>query len=308
MLKPLYYLAMPVGGGQIKKTVEGLSMFDDDLPVAGSYTDSGALRFPVEDTLGNRIQAGMFGQYASQNAREYFDKGYAPMQEKQIQEYIDVDIPIRDYWEYREGLKGLDKAQEKVDYIYGLDLPIGKKNILVNNQLDRKEKVDLTEYGEYDNLEEFDFAKDNPEKYDFFTSIGVTYQDYKNADEKGKGVYNWAFENPEKYTVSKAVTGDLFKYKQYTSDLYEIRADKDSKGKTIVGSAKDKKIAYINGLDIDYGARLIVFKDAYPADDTYNYQIIEYLNSRDDFTYEDRVTILKELGFTVTADGTAKWD
>jgi hypothetical protein len=90
--------------------------------------------------------------------------------------------------------------------------------------------------------------------------------------------------------------------------LGEIRADKDSNGKTISGSAKNKKVEYINGLDIDYGAKLIMFKDLYPADDTYNYEIIEYLNGRADLTYEDRVTILEEIGFTVRINGTVYWD
>lgn len=307
MLKPLYYLAMPVGGGQLKKTVEGLSMFSDDHPVSGSYTDNGDLRFPVEDTPLNRIQAALFGQYASENARYYFDNDLAPLSEKQIQEYQDVDIPIRDYWEYREGLKGLTKAEEKVAYINDLDLPISKKNILVNNQLDRKKKIDLTNYGDFDSLAEFDFANENPEKYDFFESIGVSYKDYANADTEGKAVYNWAFENPEKYTVSKVVTDDLFEYKQYTNDLNDIQADKDSSGKAISGSAKNKKIDYINSLNIEYGAKLILFKDAYPSDDTYNKDIIDYLNGRSDLSYDERVTILKELGFTVK-NGKVYWD
>lgn len=308
LLKPLYYLAMPVAGGQLKKTVEGLGMFSDDLPVSGSYTDSGKLRFPVEDTLLNKAQAALFGQYASKNARYYFDNDIAPLGEKQIQEYQDVDIPIKDYWEYRKGLSGLTKAEEKADYINSLDLPISKKNILINNQLDRKEKVDMTDYGDYGSLAEFDFANENPEKYKFLQDSGITYQGYVNADENGKDAYSWAYKNPEKYTMSKAVTSDVVKYRQYTSDLDDIRADKDAKGKTISGSAKNKKIEYINGLDIDYGAKLVLFKSQYKSDDTYNYEIIDYVNSVDDFTYEDRVTILKELGFTVLDDGTVKWD
>ena len=307
LLKPLYYLAMPVGGGQLKKTIEGLSMFDDDLPVSGSYTDNGELRFPVEDTLGNKIQAALFGQYASKNARYYFDNELAPLSEKQLQEYQDVGIPIKDYWDYRDGLKGLTKAEEKIDYIDSLDLPISKKNILANNQLDRKKKIDLTNYGDFDSLAEFDFANENPEKYDFFESIGVSYKDYANADTEDKAVYNWAFENPDKYTVSKAVTGDLFEYKQYTNYLSDIRADKDANGKTVNGSAKTKKVKYINSLNIDYGAKLILFKDLYPSDDTYNKDIIEYLNGRSDLSYDERVTILKELGFTVK-DGKVYWD
>ena len=184
-----------------------------------------------------------------------------------------MDIPIRDYWEYREGLKGLKKAEEKADYIDSLDLPTSKKNILINNQLNRKEKVDMTGYGDYDSLEEFDFANDNPGKY----------------------------------AVSQAV-GGYNSYKSYTDALNKIKADKNANGKTISGSAKNKKIEYINGLNIDYGAKLILFKSEYPSDDTYNYEIINYLNGIESFTYEDRVAILKELGFTITADGNAEWD
>lgn len=73
------YYVLPGGYGQLKKTYQGLNMFSDEHPVSGSYTDSGKLRFPVEDTTANRVQAAIFGQYASENAREYFDNDYAPM-------------------------------------------------------------------------------------------------------------------------------------------------------------------------------------------------------------------------------------
>ena len=307
LLKPLYYLAMPVGGGQIKKTVEGLSMFDDDLPVAGSYTDSGKLRFPVEDTLGNRVKAAMFGQYASKNAREYFDEGYAPLSEKQIDEYLDVDLPISDYWKYRQGLKGKDSLGEKLAYIDSLDLPIRKQNILANNLADREEPIDMKDWDKYDGLEEYDYAKKYPEKYQFLEANGISVDEYNNFDEETKDAYSWAYKNPGKYATSKVVTNDLVEYRQYASDLSDIRADKDANGDSISGSAKTKKIEYINNLDIDYGAKLILFRSQYKTDDTYNYEIIDYLNGLD-MTYEERVTILEELGFTVQDDGTVYWD
>ena len=156
--------------------------------------------------------------------------------------------------------------------------------------------------------DEYSFSVEYPEKYEFFKANNITYADYKSADEDGKRAYTWAYENPGKYTMSKAVTSDLLEYRRYASNLNDIRADKNSNGKTISGSAKEKKINYINGLNIDYGAKLILFKSEYQADDTYNMEIVEYLNSIDDFTYEDRVTILQELGFTVGSDGTVYWD
>lgn len=273
---PLYYGLLPMGGGQIKKTVQGLSMFDDDLPIAGSYTVSGNLRFPVEDTLVNRIQAGLFGQYANENAREYFDRGETPLKEKQIQEFIDVDLPIKDYWEYREGLSGLKTLNEKGDYIGNLDIPISKKNILINNIADRKTPIDFTGFEKYPSFEEFDFAADNSEKY----------------------------------ILSKAITDDVTKYKQYTSELNNIKSDKDVNGNSIAGSAKAKKLEYINNLDLDYGQKIILYRSLYDSKadkEAYNADIVEYLSNRTDITYEEMVTILETLDFKVYSDGTVEW-
>lgn len=334
-----YYL-LPTGYGQIKKTKQGLDMFSDKHPVSGSYTDSGDLRFPVEDTPKNRIQAGLFGQYANENARYYFDNDIAPLKEKQIKEYVDVDMPIKDYWEYREGLKGLESLNEKGDYIGELDIPVNKKNILINNIANRKEPIDFTGYENYKNFEELDFynqnpkkykflqendisyeeyssnkdtkktydwAYKNPKKYKFLQSIDVSYKDYNKNDDT-REAYTWAFNNPDKYTLSKAASSDVVTYRKYTKDLYEIKADKDKYGKSISGSRKEKVSNYINSLDADYGEKLILFKSEYNSDDRYNREIINYLNNRDDITFDEMNTILKELGFTVTADGTIYWN
>lgn len=269
----LPYLLMPAGYGQIKKTTQGLKMFDKDNPVPGSYTDSGNLRFPVEDTAINRIQAGIFGQWSNKNARDYFDNERQPLREKQIQEYKDLDLPIADYWEYREGLKDQKTVEDKFNYIADLDLPIDKKNIMINNAVDRDESIDLTNYDDFSSYEEFDYA----------------------------------IKNPEKYCLSRAVTKEFSTYKTYVSDLNDLRADKDSNGKTISGSRKEKVINYINGLNADYGEKIILFKSEYPADDTYNYEIIDYLNNRQDISYAEMETILKELGFQVDSNGNVRW-
>ncbi len=111
-LNPLVYLASTMGGGQIKKTAQGLSMFFGDKPVSGSYTDSGALRFPVEPTAGNVAQAAIFGQWASENARDYFDDGRSPLDEKRTDEFLDSGMDIGDYWEFQDEL---GRLQRRVD-------------------------------------------------------------------------------------------------------------------------------------------------------------------------------------------------
>jgi hypothetical protein len=302
-----YYL-LPGGYGQIKKTAQGLKMFDDDLPISGSYTDSGNLRYPVEKTPWNVVQAGLFGQYASKNARDYFDNERSPLKEKQIQEFIDVDIPISDYWDYREGLKGKDTLGEKLAYIDTLDLPISKKNILANNQADRDDPIDMADWGKYGDLEEFDYAVKYPEKYLFLEANGITVEEYKNFDDDTKDAYSWAYQNPEKFAMSKAVFSDVVEYRTHSKAMYKIEADKDENGKSISGSKKAKVVAYIDSLPLDYGQKCILFKSlGYKTTYADNKAIIEYLDSREDITYDEMVTILTELGFTVNGNN-VYWD
>lgn len=265
------YYAMPAGYGQIKKTAGGVEMFIGDKPVAGSYTDSGNLRFPVEETPMNVVHAAIFGKWANKNAQDYIDNERMPLKEKQIQEYKDLEMPIKDYWEYREGLKGLDTNEEKFDYIADLNIPVRKKNIMINNIVNSEDRVDLTDYSDYGSYEEFKVAT----------------------------------KNPEKYSMSKVVGFD--DYQIYAADIDDIHADKDSNGNYIRGTRQEKVIDYINGLDIDYEAKLILYKKEYNSDDAHNQEIIDYLNSRDDISYQDMESILLELGFEVASDGTIYW-
>lgn len=326
-----YYL-MPGGYGQVKKTKAGMDMFSEDLPIAGSYTNSGGLRFPVEDTTQNRVQAALFGQYANQNARDYFDNDYAPLKGNQLEEFIDSDMSIQEYRKYREGMKDLTKQAEKLSYINGLDLTTAQKDALKSHLFDEE-----------------GYKKDNPEKYAFLENEGIGYLGYKQLDEdtqeawswayshqeeyqfyKENGVmpedysvyrvpmldfkdeaneaYQWAFDNPEKATFGKVFSDGVREYREYATALSKIRADKDSNGKSINGSAKAKKLEYINSLDIEWGEKLILFKNEYNADDTYNEEIIEYLNGRMDISFEEEISILRQLGFSVTDDGTITWD
>lgn len=308
---PLYYLAMPMGGGQIRKTIQGLSMFSDEHPISGSYTNSGKLRYPVEDTFLNRLQAGIFGQYANENARDYFDNGRSPLKDKQIEEFIDLDIPIRDYWDYKEGLREQETLEDKFDYIADLDLPVSKKNILINNIVDREEEVDMSNYEDFSSYEEFDFASKNPEKWEFFQSNGISYEEYRASkeNEDTARAYDWAYQNPEYYQVARAISDDLLVYWKHNGHMWNnIRADKDENGNSIPGTKKEKIIDYLNSVDdLEYEEKLVLFKKYYPKDDTYNEEIIDYLNNREDFSYDEMKTILEELEFEVDDEGNIYW-
>ncbi len=132
--------------------------------------------------------------------------------------------------------------------------------------------------------------------------LGISESDYWSNKEE----YDYAYDNPEKYAIAKSV-GGYEAYKTFSGELYDIKADKDEDGKSITGSRKEKVIEYINTLDADYGEKIILFKSEYNADDTYNQDIVDYLNGRDDISAEDMATILKELGFEVDSEGNISW-
>ncbi len=370
-MNPLYYIAMPMGGGQLKKTVQGLSMFSDDLPMPGSYTDSGNLRFPVDETLGNVLQAGIFGQWASENARDYFDNKRAPLNEKQIQKLIDSGWTIQEYWDYQDEMKHIAASIEE---------GTATDDEILTYKYMCSEDADFSNYGkvEYDEFNGVRYANIGDTYYDWYEpgedaedqtpywrklddeqttkyivtreagegayyatngevsycwykpdgdvddqtphwkkitdeqlekqeevteSLGITPEEYWSKKEE----YTFAYEYPRKYQFARAV-GGYDAYRRYSGELSGIQSDKDSYGKSISGSRKKKVIAYVNGLDADYGTKVILFKSEYPSDDTYNYEIVDYLNGRKDISYEEMEAILKYLGFDVDENGNITWD
>lgn len=124
------YYVLPGGYGQIKKTAQGLAMFGGDKPVTGSYTDSGNLRFPVEATPGNVAQAAVFGQWANENARDYFDNERSPISERQAQGYAESGLEWRDYQKYKAQITKLQKDADKVSAIKELDISATAKEAL----------------------------------------------------------------------------------------------------------------------------------------------------------------------------------
>ena len=269
LTKPLYYVALPFAGGQLKKTIEGLSMYSDDLPIAGSYTNSGKLRYTVSEDLGTKIKAGIFGQYSVKEAKEYFDEGYSPLTEKQTQELVELDIPMSDYRQYKNKLKEIDKIKQdeiddgtsklemKLDYINGLELSNEQKNILANNTTTRKEKIDMSKYDEYSGLDEMDFAIKSPSEYKTIKII----TDYKT--------YN---------TYSNEIK-DL--KKKYSTDAQKKRATVD----------------FINDLPLSVEQKAVMIKLNYNSINDNNPIIVNYINNLNIET-KDKIEIFQKLGFT----------
>ena len=259
----------------------------------------------------------------NQNVSDFYTKKDELAMNAKMSNATDEDVLMSKYMNsVNSELSELYKQKREIQ---NSDLPDEEKYEAVRDV--QKEIVDLTKYGldTYSDVSVYDeyatvgdrhyrrnkdgewtkLADDQLEKQEEVTSgLGISAAEYwSNKDE-----YNFAYEKPEKYAVAKSV-GGYTAYKDYTSQLYDIKGvDNDGDGRSDTGTRKEKVLDWINNLDADYGTRIILFKNEYNADDTYNYDIIEYLNSRQDISYEEEVTILKELGFDVSADGTISWD
>lgn len=189
------YWFLPAGYSQIKKTTGGLAMFDDELPVAGSYTDGGNLRFSVEDTPINRIQAGIFGKWANEEARKYIDSDFETIKKSNIEELAELNMKSSEYRKYKKGLseakaaakdnKDLSQAQAVFDYIESLNVSSKQKSIMLENQFNSS----LDDEAEA-KLDSLNMSTD--EKISFYTSksaISSLENDYKNEVEKLKDKY-----------------------------------------------------------------------------------------------------------------------
>ena len=134
------------------------------------------------------------------------------------------------------------------------------------------------------------------------SGLGIDANEYWGNKEE----YDYAYEYPGKYGIAKVV-GGYASYTQYQKALNNLESDKNASGKSIPNSLKNKKFAYINNLNVDYNTKMLLWKQQYTSDDRYNVEIIEYLNNRQDISYEEMVEILTELDFKVSADGTVRW-
>lgn len=313
--KPIYYIAMPFAGGQIKKSVEGLQMYDKDLPVAGSYTDTGRLRFEADTSPLGKLQSAVFGQYASKNAREYFDKGQSPLTEKQIKEALDADLPISEYRQIDKGIKDAkakakkeerNQSEAMYDYIYDLPLSDDQKNSLINSRTKGEDTItDKNGYIKYEdkNGKTYWYDKNTDtvynNKYKEIKSVDVSeltkYSTKKDISDYGNygslKEFNYANKNPKEYLTLTQIT-DYDTYNEYKD---EIAAIKQNYSEATTEIRKKKVFDYINSLPLNKYQKTMLYKTAggYSINN-YKKDIHNYINSLN-LSKQEKQTIYDEL-------------
>lgn len=305
-LATIPYWVMPTGYSQAKKTVKGLSMYSNDVP--GSYTDSGNLRYTVEEDVGSKVQAALFGAYANPYAQDYIDSGYKTINKDNIDEMVGLDMNSTEYRQFKSNISKVSDTSDANGYkqytddngkVYWYDSDTEtmydsnyKKTTLTEDDLTKVSKkeealnyidsLDLTD--KQKNLVANNLNKDSKKKIDM-----SEYGNYSSYDE-----YKYARDYPEKYSVVSQISAydDYVKYKDKISDIKkqystELGYESDERKEAITN--------YIESQNLNKAQKIMLYKMAggYSIKSYKNY-MYDYIESLP-LSKEEKYTMWEEL-------------
>lgn len=315
--KVFFYGVLPFGGGQLKKTIEGASMYTHNVP--GSYTSTGKLRFTAKNDPLSVAQNLLFGQYSSKEAREYFNNGYAPLTEKQTKEFKELGVSMNTYRQYRTDLASLKEIKNDKDsngkivtgsgtgkkayQIMNNDKYTDKeKQYLLNNISSSEIKTSIKDLNKIANNEDvykhyFSLSKDNKKKYlnaiEKYNFDSYQLYDYSQTKKKYEEQYtsSKAKEMVIDYLVSSDLSKDQKKY-LYNQDY---------------GSKENEKIFEAFNIDIDnylntmkYSSELKFDYQGNKYSDYRKQQAFKYIQNLNASVIEKAV-LFKKAGYSITS-------
>lgn len=270
--KAFYYTVLPFGGGQLKKTIEGASIYVNDKKIKGSYTSKGQLRFEAEKNPVAVAQALLFGQYASKNARKYFENSYSPLTDKQLKEVEEMNISVNKYRKYQDDKKEISKIKSDKDHegktingsasgkkaflIMNSNFSHQEKNYLLSKIGNSEVKVsDLEQLPNDKKIYKFYFGLNKDSKKDFVNEI-------KNYNVGPEDLYNY-------YSKRQILR------REYTS-----------------GFAKKEMVEYIKNSKFDEKTKWYLYNKDYGSDisellvNTFGIKTDDYFNTME---YADKI-------------------
>lgn len=249
VLKPLYYIAMPMGGGQVKKFAEGIYTVEK----GGDYTydneGNAKLKYPVERTAGKALQAMIGGKSSLKEAQEYYDSGLSSLSAKQTQNYhtiVEAGIDYKTFTKWRMRLSGGKKSNEEKREMLFDDSELTAKqkavldNFFINDGFYMPKEVDV-DYGSKESFVTSQMNSTAQGGWGEAKKAGFTAEEYKNAMEK---ISEQNFES-DKDSNGKSIGAGT-------------KAEKDGKGE----SASLKKKKYIDSLGLSQKKREALYEAA----------------------------------------------
>ena len=199
--KPIWYLGMPIAGGQVRKTVKGIDL----MRKGGSYTQTNKgekLQFAVDkDKKTNWLQAALFGKWAVPEAQAHMEKNRT-LSEKSTEVYEKLrqaGAKNTTAFESINKMNREDKGRDKRRAIRSAPLSAEQKAILYRSILSDKQKdKEILDYFSWTNSmgEVADYLmraadyKDNAAKK-------AALQDAKISDDEKEYIYMEKFVQDE---------------------------------------------------------------------------------------------------------------
>lgn len=136
IMTPLTNFALPYGGKQVGRIVEGAQSLGllpmvsksgvEPLPDAGSLTDSGKLRFAVDEkNPADVAKLFAFGPFSTKGGMEYLEQGYSALGESQTAAAFEAaakGVDLTDYMSAYRGMAGMKTEAEKCAFIQKMNL------------------------------------------------------------------------------------------------------------------------------------------------------------------------------------------
>jgi hypothetical protein len=145
----LLNLALPTGGGQLRKTAQAAGA----LIKGGDYkTNSNGekqLKFPIaqEGDIGQRIaegaQALLFGKWATPGGQKYIEDGFKPLsaiETKGLEKAQEMDITIKEFYDIMEAIENIEVPKRKNKKGKEEAVP-GARKKLVKEELDSRKEL-----------------------------------------------------------------------------------------------------------------------------------------------------------------------
>lgn len=105
---PLYKVLPPFGGGQIKKTIEGIGAYKK-----GYRESNGKITYPIKQNAENLAKTTVFGPSSTSEAGEYYNKQRAPLSEKQT-EFVKKSGNIPEAYSYTMKKREAESEEGKI--------------------------------------------------------------------------------------------------------------------------------------------------------------------------------------------------
>ncbi len=260
-VKPLAYLLPPFGGGQFKKTVEGLSTISKGGEFGIDSEGKETLKFPVENpNAGDYIKAGVFGKYALPLAKDYVDSGFKSLNAKETQGYKELGIPFKDFKEY--AFAKVTKKLEKIDKINSMNIDEDKKWGMYKFDIFSQE---IRKEDNSSQLLDAEFAiKNGVSKKEYIDLYNLTQKEDISMPTIKK--LTEIFEN-------KSSLSNYIKFKDETSED-KMPSDKDEFNNSIDGSKKNKVRDYLIDSDMSDNDKQFLYSQNYSGN------IVEYAKAK----------------------------